>query len=180
MLRVRYLIALACLALLSAGANGADIRTYPTRLTLAPGAAIGSIMVKNNDTSPAAVQVDVMRWSQDAGEDKYETSRDLLVNPVIFELAPGAEQVVRVGLQAGLDATERSYRVFFQQLPARDASNHLCGLATRSPRGGGEVGLRLADGLQVVGFAGADHGLRAGQPAQAWLDESAVVLALPG
>lgn len=93
------------------------------------------------------------------------------------------ESAQLLGLQPGLPVLalfKATAVAVAAQLPARDASNHLCGLATRSPRGGGEVGLRLADGLQVVGFAGADHGLRAGQPAQAWLDESAVVLALPG
>lgn len=124
MLRFRYAIVLCIYAWVCAmsGADAADIRTYPTRLSLAPGAAIGSVMVKNNDTLGTAMQIEVMQWSQEGGEDKYEASRDLLVNPVIFELAPGAEQVVRIGLQAGVAATERSYRVFFQELPARDGA----------------------------------------------------------
>lgn len=102
-------------------ANAADIRTYPTRLVLSPGAALGSINVKNNSTTPAAMQIEVMSWTQTDTEDKYDVTRDLLVNPVIFELAPGAEQVVRVGLQTTVRPTEGTYRIFFQELPARDA-----------------------------------------------------------
>jgi molybdate transport system regulatory protein len=44
---------------------------------------------------------------------------------------------------------------------------------------GGEISLRLDAGLSLVGFASAGHGLAAGQPAVAAVEESAVVLALP-
>lgn len=106
-----------------------------------------------------------------------------LADALVLHARITRESAQLLGLQPGLPVLalfKATAVTVAAQLPARDASNHLCGLATRGPRGGGEVGLRLADGLQVVGFAGADHGLRAGQPAQAWLDESAVVLALPG
>lgn len=45
--------------------------------------------------------------------------------------------------------------------------------------GGDEVSLALDGGLQVVGFAPAGNGLRTRQRAQAVVDESAVVVALP-
>lgn len=93
------------------------------------------------------------------------------------------ESAQLLGLQAGLPVLalcKATAVTVAAVLPAREGSNPLEGVATRVPRGGGEVGLRLAEGLQLVGFAGAGHGLRAGQPAQALLDESAVVLALAG
>jgi molybdate transport system regulatory protein len=61
-----------------------------------------------------------------------------------------------------------------------DGHNRLPGRVTRAPRAAGEVGLQLAPDLHLVGFAGAGHGLRTGLPALARVDESAVVLALPG
>ncbi|MBG6113713.1 MULTISPECIES: TOBE domain-containing protein [unclassified Polaromonas] len=66
-------------------------------------------------------------------------------------------------------------------LPA-EAGNWLHGRATRVSRaaGGGEVALELAGGLQLVGFCGADSGLKAGRPALAFIDESAVVIAVAG
>lgn len=63
---------------------------------------------------------------------------------------------------------------------AAESANRLEGRLTRVPRGSGEAGLELAGGLQLVGFVATGHGLRVGQPAQALMDESAVVLALPG
>ena len=66
-------------------------------------------------------------------------------------------------------------------MPA-EASNWLHGRATRVSRaaGGGEVALELAGGLQLVGFCGADSDLKVGRPALAFIDESAVVVAVAG
>lgn len=131
MLSLRTALLSCLLILLCLPAEASDIRTYPTRLTLSPGAAISSIMVKNNDTSPTAMQIEVMTWSQKDGEDLYEPTRDLLINPVIFELPPGGEQVVRIGLQGGAPgATEKSYRVFMQELPPRAGAAQQSGITT--------------------------------------------------
>lgn len=63
---------------------------------------------------------------------------------------------------------------------AAHAANQLRGTVSRVSRAasGGEVVLTLAGGLQMVGFAGPAHGLKAKQAATATLDESAVVLAV--
>ena len=45
---------------------------------------------------------------------------------------------------------------------------------------GDEVTLGLGGGVQLVGFAAPGCGLRTGQPAWAVVDETAVVIALPG
>jgi len=68
-----------------------------------------------------------------------------------------------------------------EQQPSRGA-NVLSGRATRVSRGetGDEVALTLDAGLQLVGFAPAVSGIRVGSKVSAWVDESAVVVALPG
>ena len=60
--------------------------------------------------------------------------------------------------------------------------NLLHGRATRVSRAaaGGEVALAIEGGLQLVGFSGAGSGLKVGSPAVAWMDESAVVVAVAG
>lgn len=65
------------------------------------------------------------------------------------------------------------------QIRSGAGRNVLVGTVTRASRaaGGGEVGLRLGDGVQLVGFAEAGHGLKTGQPAMAAVDESGVVIA---
>jgi molybdate transport system regulatory protein len=58
--------------------------------------------------------------------------------------------------------------------------NYLPGIVTRLSKSaaGGEAALQLADDLQLVGFAPAQHGLRLKAHAVASLDESAVAIAL--
>ena len=46
------------------------------------------------------VQVETLVWSQAAGEDKLEPTKDLLVSPTVFTLPPRGSQLVRVALQA--------------------------------------------------------------------------------
>lgn len=93
------------------------------------------------------------------------------------------ESAQLLGLRAGvpvLALCKATAVTVAAQVAVRDGANVLGGTVIRAPRGAGEMGLQLAAGLSLVGFAATGHGLRVGQPAQAWLDESAVVLALPG
>jgi molybdate transport system regulatory protein len=60
----------------------------------------------------------------------------------------------------------------------RSGYNLLQGTVARASARDEEIGLQLAGGLQVVGFAGASHGLKAGQPAFLSLEESAIVIAI--
>ncbi len=68
------------------------------------------------------------------------------------------------------------------QLAPREGFNTLAGIVTRSSPNvrGGETGLKLHSGLQLVGFAQAGHGLRTRSPAMAQIEESGVVIALAG
>lgn len=68
-----------------------------------------------------------------------------------------------------------------QQLPAREGFNLVHGQISRTAEaGGGETGLQLAGGLQLVGFAGPAHNLSHGDAAMASVDESGIVLAIAG
>lgn len=67
-----------------------------------------------------------------------------------------------------------------QRIAPSPTRNVLPGVVTRASRAaaGGEVGLRLSSGVQLVGFAAAGHGLKAGQAAMVAVDEAGVVVAL--
>lgn len=92
------------------------------------------------------------------------------------------ESVQLLGLSPGLPVLALC-KATALQVAARIAPgptrNVLAGVVTRSSRAaaGGEVGLRLASGVQLVGFASAGHGLKTGQAAMAAVDESGVVIA---
>ena len=69
-----------------------------------------------------------------------------------------------------------------RELPPQSQANLLRGAITRSTRAaaGGEMGLRLDSGVQLVGFAEPGHGLRVGDKAVAAVDEAGVVIASTG
>jgi len=65
---------------------------------------------------------------------------------------------------------------------AKMRGNRLDGVVAGAARGenGDEITVALAGGLQLVGFAAGGSGLRTRQRVTASVDESAVVVALPG
>lgn len=107
---------LALLALAGA-ARAAGMHVAPLRLDLVPQRPVASLVIGNPEQAEFAVQAEAVAWSQDNGRDVYTPTRDVLINPSIFRIPAGGQQIVRVGLQVGAQASERSYRVFVRQLP---------------------------------------------------------------
>ena len=104
------------------GALAASLSVAPLRIVLTPQRPVASLTMGNSDEAEeVAVQAEVLAWSQEDGRDVYQPTRDVLVNPSIFRLAPGGRQIVRLGLQVPAEAAERSYRVFLRQLPRDQA-----------------------------------------------------------
>jgi len=95
------------------------------------------------------------------------------------------ESVQLLGLEPGLPVLalcKATAVQVAQRVAPSPTRNVLAGVVTRASRAaaGGEVGLRLPGGVQLVGFAGAGHGLKTGQNAMACVDEAGVVIAASG
>ena len=92
------------------------------------------------------------------------------------------ESVQLLGLRPGLEVLAlckaTAVQVAARMVPS-PGRNVLAGTVSRASRAaaGGEVGLRLPGGVQLVGFAGAGHGLRSAMAAMAAVDEAGVVIA---
>lgn len=92
----------------------------PVKVDLTEKKKVVSLQVYNNGDRSTSIQAELMQWQQIQGLDIQENiSRDILVTPPIFTLAPGETQVIRVGLRrpVALDQ-ELSYRLFLQEIPA--------------------------------------------------------------
>ncbi|WP_322470552.1 fimbria/pilus periplasmic chaperone [Hydrogenophaga sp. SNF1] len=90
----------------------------PVRLELGSRAPASQLTVHNPTTRPLLLQAEAFDWSQDGGADRLKPTQALIVNPPIFELAPGATQVVRVGLRQAVESgVERSHRLWLSQVP---------------------------------------------------------------
>jgi fimbrial chaperone protein len=110
-----------------AGSFGVD----PVRLTFPPGARSTSLSLQNHADEPVLVQSEVMAWAQQEGRDVLTPSRDLVVSPPLFKVAPGATQIVRVGLLRPPAADrEVTYRLFLLEVPPPPRAGEM-GVVTR-------------------------------------------------
>jgi fimbrial chaperone protein len=96
-----------------------SITVSPLRADLSAAEPVAVVSLRNEDPrQPTVIQVRPSAWAVVDGADQHSPTRDLLVSPTVFRLAPGEEQVVRVSLRGRPDArSERLYRLFFQQVP---------------------------------------------------------------
>jgi fimbrial chaperone protein len=86
-------------------------------LELSSSKRLDAITLENSGRNTIALHVQAKAWSHPDGENKLEKTRDILVNPAIFELAPGQSQILRLGLQSQPTETERPFRLVIQELP---------------------------------------------------------------
>lgn len=95
--------------------RAAGFNVSPVRVVLSSKASNAAITLHNTGDRSLVVQTELMKW-QPAGA--YQPSRDILVNPAIFTLAPDASQILRIGLSAPVDPREElSYRLFLREVP---------------------------------------------------------------
>ena len=110
----------ACCAAQAADAGRAGITISPISVSLDAKRPADAVTFQNGTAENKVIQVEIMNWSHDNGEDHFTPAADLLVSPPMFRVAAGAKQVVRVGLKSRAGATsptEKTYRMFLQEVP---------------------------------------------------------------
>lgn len=99
-------------------ARAASFQVNPIRVTLSAVQATGVLRVTNTSDTPTVVQLQIVAWSQKNGQDVYTPSRNLLATPPIVTVAPGNQQVVRIGMRTAPDAKQEiCYRLFLSEVP---------------------------------------------------------------
>ena len=95
-----------------------SFQVNPIRIELSGAKRIVAERVTNTGTEPVVVQMSVMAWTQDNGKNVLTPTREIIVSPPIATIAPGQEQIVRVGLRRAPDPQrELSYRLFVREVP---------------------------------------------------------------
>jgi fimbrial chaperone protein len=100
-------------------ARGSAFTVTPVRVFLGRGVNSALMNVKNDSTESIRFQISLKAWNQaQDGEMQLSDTTDLVFFPSLMELAAGEEKKVRVGsaFKAPV-ATEKSYRIFFEELP---------------------------------------------------------------
>lgn len=113
-----FMAALAGMALFAGPVPAAALRVAPVIIELQAGEATSTINVWNAGAQPINVQVRVFRWRQVNGEEILEPTNDVVASPPMAQLAPQAENVIRVVRVAKTAITgEESYRLLVDELP---------------------------------------------------------------
>lgn len=99
-------------------AQAGSFSVNPVRVTLSAKQPVAAITVRNADSTPTVVQLEANAWTQVDGKDTQVPSSELLATPPIFTLAPGASQIVRVGLRGARALSgEVTYRLSLREVP---------------------------------------------------------------
>lgn len=121
--RAFAVVALALLSLAD-GAAAAGFSLSPIRLTVPARDVAGSITATNTGSTSIVLQAAAFAWLQRDGQEVREETRTLIVNPPIFKLAPGEQQLIRVASRTGAPATEElAFRLLVSEIPTQDAPN---------------------------------------------------------
>lgn len=114
-----FLFAWLCVAVLvCVPAVAGDFTVNPIRLELGSSVRSGAILVRNEGKEKLAFQLQAMAWTQDAeGKDQYAETSDLVFFPRILTVEPGEEGLVRVGAKNTVLQSEKTYRLFIEEMP---------------------------------------------------------------
>jgi fimbrial chaperone protein len=112
--------AAVCLTVCShaAVAMAGGLTIFPLRADLSTQTRIAAFNVISGESTPTLMQVHLFAWTQANGVELLAPSDDLLVGPPIFTLAPGATQLIRVGLRSDpMSNREVAYRIVIGEVP---------------------------------------------------------------
>lgn len=118
--RRRLMAAVVTALVLATGAAHArgQLQTRQTGVDLPSGTRAGRLVLANTGDAPIAAQIRIYAWTQDGNDDRLEPTNALVASPPIIEIAPGAEQLVRlVRSTAAAVSQEQAYRVVVDELP---------------------------------------------------------------
>src|SRR5438046_3155672 len=108
----------ACLAF-GGAAKAATFSVDPIIVTLEKTNSSASIAVTNQTTQKLRLQVTGFSWSQSrSGQLELAKTDQLVYFPQLLSLDPGETKRVRVGVTLPQGATEKTFRVFMEELPS--------------------------------------------------------------
>jgi fimbrial chaperone protein len=90
----------------------------PVRLALSSASPSGLITLKNQSGETLRVEVTGHAWSQGPdGAMLLAPTQDIVFFPSLLTLSPGESRNLRVGASTAFSATEKTYRIFVEELP---------------------------------------------------------------
>jgi fimbrial chaperone protein len=143
-------------------AAAGTLEVNPVLLEISANRRTATVTLRNQEAVPVTVRAYPLEWRQAGGGEAYAETSAVIVSPPVFTIAPGATQLVRVGLRSSAGARQ-AYRLILEEVP--DAN----------PGNGIRVALRLNLPLYAMIPAGQASAVRwsAWQEAGSWVVEAA-------
>ena len=100
-------------------ASAGSFKVFPLKLELGSKTKTALFKITNTGDTPVTVQLETVNWFQNSdGDDKYESTRDIVYFPKIVKVKAGQQRIIRVGYRGEkLASKEKTYRIFAQELP---------------------------------------------------------------
>ncbi len=103
---------------IASGVHASSLSISPITVTLDEKTQSAALTLKNESGESRVIQTELLRWTQEKGENVHAPSRDILVNPPIATLRPGQTQIIRIGLNRKVDSKqELAYRLYVSEVP---------------------------------------------------------------
>jgi fimbrial chaperone protein len=110
---------LLALSVFAGGVSASEIAVTPVAVHLDKTSDRATVSVINSGTEPVIMQVEAVEWKSGAPAEQDTPTRDMVINPSVFTVAPGQAQLVRVGLRRAAQAeSEGTYRIVLREVPA--------------------------------------------------------------
>ena len=110
--------------LVAATCHAGSIQLTPVRVNLSAAAKVAVLTVHNTGAEDSVMQVTLNKWTLDGQQYAYRQSQELVITPATFRLAPGKQQIIRIGLRDDLpQANEAAYRLLVEEVPGPPPPN---------------------------------------------------------
>ena len=114
----------------AAPAWGATFSVNPTRIVLNRATPSVLLTIRNESAEPVRLQMRSHAWLESInGEMQLGDTTDLIVFPTLVTLKPGEQRNIRIAHGTTVGDTEKTYRVFVEELPGN--ANNPEGAAVR-------------------------------------------------
>lgn len=98
-------------------AGAADLQVSPVRFDISHTDTSKSLWLTNTGSDPIQVQVTVLKWEQDGGEETLTPTTEMVASPAIAQVSPGGRQLVRIVPRIKGGEGELAYRLRVEELP---------------------------------------------------------------
>ncbi len=100
-------------------APAANFDIQPIKIYLDAKTRIEKLTIRNVSDNDFPLQIRVLKWAQnEKGEDVYSQTDEIIFFPKILTLKKGDEKIVRIGTNLMPGATEKTYRVYVEEMPS--------------------------------------------------------------